>query len=233
MKPIAIIPARGGSKRVPRKNVRLFHGKPMLAWSIQAAQNSKLFSDVIVSTDDAEISDIARSFGARVPFVRPPNLSNDSATTVAVMGHAVQWLDANELPSEQLCCIYATAPFLTSADLKRGFEALESSQADYVYAVTEFDYSPYRGLETKQTGFLGLQHQHLSLTRSQDLPDLVHDAGLFYWARTATWRCELDILGSNGLGIPIPKTRAQDIDTEEDWALAAALFSLSKNTPCS
>ena len=233
MKPIAIIPARGGSKRIPRKNIRLFHGKPMIAWSIETAQKSNLFSDIIVSTDDHEIAKISERSGARVPFVRPKNLSDDSATTAAVMSHAVRWLDAHKETTKHLCCIYATAPFLTSSDLKQGLEALEAASANYVYAVTEFDYSPYRALETKNNGFISLQNQHLSLTRSQDLPDLFHDAGLFYWAGSATWRGELDILGSEGLGIHVPKTRAQDIDTEDDWALASALFTLWKGNGCS
>lgn len=220
----AIIPARGGSKRIPRKNIRQFHGRPMIAWTIDTAINSGLFSNVIVSTDDAEIAAIAQEHGAQVPFLRPADFSNDYATTQDVMRHAVTWLAKNQIESDFVCCLYATAPFLQAEDVVKGLRALQESTADYAYAVTEFDYSPHRALIKNQNGQVSLEKPELAAVRSQDLPSLVHDAGQFYWAKTETWLTQQEVLSSAGIGIEIPRSQAQDIDNEEDWKLAEALF---------
>jgi len=220
----AIIPARGGSKRIPRKNIRQFHGRPMIAWTIDTAINSGLFSNVIVSTDDAEIAAIAQEHGAQVPFLRPADFSNDYATTKDVMRHAVTWLAKNQIESDFVCCLYATAPFLQAEDVVKGLRALQESTADYAYAVTEFDYSPHRALIKNQNGQVSLEKPELAAVRSQDLPSLVHDAGQFYWAKTETWLTQQEVLSSAGIGIEIPRSQAQDIDNEEDWKLAEALF---------
>jgi N-acylneuraminate cytidylyltransferase len=220
----AIIPARGGSKRIPRKNIRQFHGRPMIAWTIDTAINSGLFSNVIVSTDDAEIAAIAQEHGAQVPFLRPADFSNDYATTKDVMRHAVTWLAKNQIESDFVCCLYATAPFLQAEDVVKGLRALQESTADYAYAVTEFDYSPHRALIKNQNGQVSLEKPELAAVRSQDLPSLVHDAGQFYWAKTETWLRQQEVLSSAGIGIEIPRSQAQDIDNEEDWKLAEALF---------
>ena len=224
----AIIPARGGSKRIPRKNIRQFHGRPMIAWTIDTAINSGLFSNVIVSTDDAEIAAIAQEHGAQVPFLRPADFSNDYATTKDVMRHAVTWLAKNQIESDFVCCLYATAPFLQAEDVVKGLRALQESTADYAYAVTEFDYSPHRALIKNQNGQVSLEKPELAAVRSQDLPSLVHDAGQFYWAKTETWLTQREILSSAGIGIEIPRSQAQDIDNEEDWKLAEALFILNQ-----
>ena len=224
----AIIPARGGSKRIPRKNIRQFHGRPMIAWTIDTAINSGLFSNVIVSTDDAEIAAIAQEHGAQVPFLRPADFSNDYATTQDVMRHAVTWLAKNQIESDFVCCLYATAPFLQAEDVVKGLRALQESTADYAYAVTEFDYSPHRALIKNQNGQVSLEKPELAAVRSQDLPSLVHDAGQFYWAKTETWLTQREILSSAGIGIEIPRSQAQDIDNEEDWKLAEALFILNQ-----
>lgn len=224
----AIIPARGGSKRIPRKNIRQFHGRPMIAWTIDTAINSGLFSNVIVSTDDAEIAAIAQEHGAQVPFLRPADFSNDYATTQDVMRHAVTWLAKNQIESDFVCCLYATAPFLQAGDVVKGLRALQESTADYAYAVTEFDYSPHRALIKNQNGQVSLEKPELAAVRSQDLPSLVHDAGQFYWAKTETWLTQREILSSAGIGIEIPRSQAQDIDNEEDWKLAEALFILNQ-----
>ena len=220
----AIIPARGGSKRIQRKNIRQFHGRPMIAWTIDTAINSGLFSNVIVSTDDAEIAAIAQEHGAQVPFLRPAAFSNDYATTQDVMRHAVTWLAKNQIESDFVCCLYATAPFLQAEDVVKGLRALQESTADYAYAVTEFDYSPHRALIKNQNGQVSLEKPELAAVRSQDLPSLVHDAGQFYWAKTETWLTQQEVLSSAGIGIEIPRSQAQDIDNEEDWKLAEALF---------
>ena len=224
----AIIPARGGSKRIPRKNIRQFHGRPMIAWTIDTAINSGLFSNVIVSTDDAEIAAIAQEHGAQVPFLRPADFSNDYATTQDVMRHAVTWLAKNQIESDFVCCLYATAPFLQAEDVVKGLRALQESTAEYAYAVTEFDYSPHRALIKNQNGQVSLEKPELAAVRSQDLPSLVHDAGQFYWAKTETWLTQREILSSAGIGIEIPRSQAQDIDNEEDWKLAEALFILNQ-----
>ena len=220
----AIIPARGGSKRIPRKNIRQFHGRPMIAWTIDTAINSGLFSNVIVSTDDAEIAAIAQEHGAQVPFLRPADFSNDYATTKDVKRHAVTWLAKNQIESDFVCCLYATAPFLQAEDVVKGLRALQESTAEYAYAVTEFDYSPHRALIKNQNGQVSLEKPELAAVRSQDLPSLVHDAGQFYWAKTETWLTQQEVLSSAGIGIEIPRSQAQDIDNEEDWKLAEALF---------
>ena len=224
----AIIPSRGGSKRIPRKNIRQFHGRPMIAWTIDTAINSGLFSNVIVSTDDAEIAAIAQEHGAQVPFLRPADFSNDYATTQDVMRHAVTWLAKNQIESDFVCCLYATAPFLQAEDVVKGLRALQESTADYAYAVTEFDYSPHRALIKNQNGQVSLEKPELAAVRSQDLPSLVHDAGQFYWAKAETWLTQREILSSAGIGIEIPRSQAQDIDNEEDWKLAEALFILNQ-----
>ena len=224
----AIIPARGGSKRIPRKNIRQFHGRPMIAWTIDTAINSGLFSNVIVSTDDAEIAAIAQEHGAQVPFLRPADFSNDYATTQDVMRHAVTWLAKNQIESDFVCCLYATAPFLQAEDVVKGLRALQESTAEYAYAVTEFDYSPHRALIKNQNGQVSLEKPELAAVRSQDLPSLVHDAGQFYWAKAETWLTQREILSSAGIGIEIPRSQAQDIDNEEDWKLAEALFILNQ-----
>ena len=187
-----------------------------------------MFSNVIVSTDDAEIAAIAQEHGAQVPFLRPADFSNDYATTQDVMRHAVTWLAKNQIESDFVCCLYATAPFLQAEDVVKGLRALQESTAEYAYAVTEFDYSPHRALIKNQNGQVSLEKPELAAVRSQDLPSLVHDAGQFYWAKTETWLTQREILSSAGIGIEIPRSQAQDIDNEEDWKLAEALFILNQ-----
>ena len=181
---IAVIPARGGSKRIPRKNIMNFNGKPMIAWSIEAAKNSGLFERVIVSTDDEEIAKISSEWGAEVPFVRPAELSNDFAATTEVITHATKWAIDQKLDLASVCCIYATAPFIKVEDLKRGYEALDSGDWDYVFTVTDFAASIFRSFkETEQGGLEMFFPEHFG-TRSQDLHVALHDAGQFYWGRS-------------------------------------------------
>ena len=222
---IAIIPARGGSKRIPRKNIKLFHGKPIIAYSIDAAKASGCFDKIIVSTEDQQIAQIAIEFGAEVPFLRPSKISDDNSTSLEVMTHAVQWCENAGWNPEEVCCIYATAPFLNPKDLESGLLALKERSVDFAYSVTEFDYPPHRALAQKPNGLVSLENPEFSVTRSQDLPRVLHDAGQFYWASANTWLAKKDILSSVGFGIELPRSQAQDIDSEEDWKIAEALFT--------
>ncbi|MEH6504179.1 MAG: pseudaminic acid cytidylyltransferase [Cycloclasticus sp.] len=221
---IAVIPARGGSKRIPRKNIKLFHGKPMIAWSIEVAKASGLFDRIIVSTDDNEIAEVAKKWGAEVPFIRPEELSNDHAGTTPVIAHAIQWALDQGLDIKAVCCIYATAPFIQEEDLKRGWDALDSGAWDYAFTVTDFAAPIFRSF--KQTAEGGIEMffpEHFS-TRSQDLPVALHDAGQFYWGRPHAWLEDKLIFDQYSKPILIPHWRVQDIDTEEDWLRAEMMY---------
>lgn len=181
---IAIIPARGGSKRIPRKNIKLFHGKPMIAYSIEAALESKCFDKVIVSTDDQEIAEISKSFGADVPFFRPVELSNDHATTMDVMHHSILWCEDHGMDIKALCCLYATAPFVTGHDLSQGYERLvQEDNVEYVFSATTFPFPIQRAIKLSKAGEVCMFNHENEFIRSQDLEEAYHDAGQFYWGR--------------------------------------------------
>lgn len=220
---IAVIPARGGSKRIPRKNIKEFCGKPMIAWSIEAAKSSGLFDRIIVSTDDAEIAEVAKQWGAEVPFMRPDALSNDFAATTAVIAHAVQWALDQGLDVTSVCCIYATAPFVRTDDLKRGWDALNSGDWDYAFTVTDFAAPIFRSFKQTTEGGVEMFFPEHFATRSQDLPTALHDAGQFYWGRLAAWLGGRRIFDRRSLPVVIPRWRVQDIDTSDDWARAEIL----------
>jgi pseudaminic acid cytidylyltransferase len=220
---IAVIPARGGSKRIPRKNIKTFNGKPMIAWSIEAAKSSGLFERIIVSTDDAEIAEVSKQFGAEVPFTRPAELSNDFAATTEVIAHAAQWAIDQALDLESVCCIYATAPFVQVGDIKRGCEALDSGDWDYAFTVTDFAAPIFRSFKQTEQGGLEMFFPEYFGTRSQDLPVALHDAGQFYWGRPEAWMQGKRIFDDRSKPIVIPRWRVQDIDTLEDWDRAEIL----------
>ncbi len=225
---IAVIPARGGSKRIPRKNIKPFCGKPIIAWSIETAQQSGLFDQIIVSTDDPEIASVAKQWNATVPFVRPKALSDDYAGTIPVIAHATQWVIDQGLELEAVCCIYATAPLLQIDDLQRGFEALQSGNWDYAFTVTEFPSSIFRAFKQMPNGGLEMFFPEHFTTRSQDLPVALHDAGQFYWGRPDAWLKGKRIFDISSKPIIIPRWRVQDIDTPEDWEYAEKLASFIK-----
>jgi N-acylneuraminate cytidylyltransferase len=230
MSKVAIIPARGGSKRIPRKNIREFCGKPMIAWSIEKARESGCFERIIVSTDDAEIREISLAYGAEVPFARPKNLANDEASTLPVVRHAVEWLNANGSPVTYACCIYATAPLLQSSYVKKAIDQLSTDpQADFVFSVTPFDYPIFRALQVSEGGRASMFWPEHETTRSQDLPDAHHDAGQFYWGTAAAWLEKDLIFSSNSHVIILPKHLVQDIDTLEDWHQAVQKFKFLNN----
>jgi N-acylneuraminate cytidylyltransferase len=227
---IAVIPARGGSKRIPRKNIRDFCGRPMLAWSIDAARASSLFDHVLVSTDDREIATVARDWKAEVPFVRPDELSDDHAGTTEVVGHATSWALTNGWPLSAVCCIYATAPFVQPADLRRGLDALESGDWDFAFSVTEFPSSIFRSFRQLPEGGLEMFFPEQFQTRSQDLPIALHDAGQFYWGRPDAWVGHKPIFGRRSVPVFIPHWRVQDIDSEDDWRRAELLRQVIQET---
>ncbi|GAA5192811.1 pseudaminic acid cytidylyltransferase [Ferrimonas gelatinilytica] len=223
---LAVIPARGGSKRIPRKNIKPFHGKPMIAWSIEAARTSGCFDRIIVSTDDAEIADVARQYGADVPFVRPSELSDDYATTVDVIRHAVNWCSEQGEEATLVCCLYATAPFVQAQDLRRGLTLMAQSDCQYAFTATSFPFPIQRALKVNEAGEVAMfQPEHL-LTRSQDLEEAYHDAGQFYWGHADAWQQGVPLFGRASRLILLPRHRVQDIDTPEDWVRAERLFQL-------
>lgn len=219
-----MIPARGGSKRIPRKNIKYFGGKPMIAWSVSAAQEAGIFDRIIVSTDDPEIASIATKLGAEVPFVRPTELSGDYTTTKLVISHAIGALALQKFNPKQVCCIYATAPFLQSGDILRGLELLEQSNADFAFSVTSFPFPIQRAMKIRVDGRLEMFDQTQFGTRSQDLPEAYHDAGQFYWGTTEAWQTDANIFGAGSVPIILPRHRVQDIDTPEDWENAQAML---------
>lgn len=223
---LAIIPARGGSKRIPRKNIRVFCGKPMIAYSIEAALQSTCFDRVVVSTDDAEIAAVAREYGAETPFVRPEELANDYAGTIPVIKHAIEWFIDNKIPPELVCCIYATAPFVTPHDLQRGLETLVSTESEYAFTVTSFPFPIQRAVKITQSGRIEMyQPEHFN-TRSQDLEGAFHDAGQFYWGRSEAFLQELPIFSKDAAPVMLPRDQVQDIDTLEDWHRAELMFKV-------
>jgi N-acylneuraminate cytidylyltransferase len=221
---LAVIPARGGSKRIPRKNIREFCGKPIIAWSIEAAFQSKCFDQVIVSTDDPEIADVARRFGAEVPFLRPAELADDYTGTAAVVRHAIEWFEENGVTYEEVCCIYATTPFIRAEDIRSGLEILHSGDADYAFTVTSFPFPIQRAVKITSSGRIEMFYPEYYNARSQDLEEAFHDAGQFYWGKSSTWKEGTLMFSDKTVPIILPRYRVQDIDTLEDWDRAEMMF---------
>lgn len=225
MRTIAIIPARGGSKRIPRKNIRPFCGKPMIARSIEVALESGVFDAVIVSTDDEEIAAVAESSGAVVPFRRPPELSDDHASTMPVIAHAIQWWEENKSPIDFACCIYATAPFLRAEFLRKGLQILQNKpDADFAFSVTSYAFPIFRALKLGESGRVEMYWPENEMKRSQDLPEAWHDAGQFYWGRKSAFLKKEGFFSANSYPVILPRKTVQDIDTLEDWEFAEMLF---------
>lgn len=222
---LAVIPARGGSKRIPRKNIKNFCGKPIIAWSIEAALKSTCFDRVIVSTDDDEIAEIARQWGAEVPFIRPANLSDDYTGTTSVIRHAIEWFSEHGTEFEEVCCIYATAPFILASDIEKGLEILCEQKADYVFSVTSYPYPIQRAVKINVSGRIEMFFPDYFNRRSQDLEESFHDAGQFYWGTADAWKNELKIFSEIAAPLVLPHYRVQDIDTPEDWIRAEIMFS--------
>ena len=226
---VAIIPARGGSKRIPRKNIKEFCGKPMIAWSIEAALQSGCFDRVTVSTDDEEIARVAREFGAEAPFMRPAELSDDHAPTIPVIRHAIETIERQqEAKVEFVCCIYATAPFLQAPNLIEGYDCLQrDGTLDFAFPVTSYAYPIQRALYVEpKIGTVKMFHPEHANTRSQDLREAYHDAGQFYWGRRDAFiHCD-NIFAAKSAPIILLRSQVQDIDTAEDWDCAEQLYHL-------
>jgi len=216
-----VIPARGGSKRIPRKNIRPFAGRPMIAYSIAAALQSGLFDRVIVSTDDEAIAEAAERFGAEAPFRRPVHLADDRMGTTEVVAHAIEWLGPESITQlAAVCCIYATAPFIDQGDLKRGWEILQSGNWQYAFAATTYSAPIFRSFKTNATGGVEMFFPEHFATRSQDLPEALHDAAQFYWGRPTAWLARAKVFDALSTVVLLPTWRVQDIDTEDDWIRA-------------
>jgi pseudaminic acid cytidylyltransferase len=221
---LAVIPARGGSKRIPRKNIKLFCGKPIIEWSIEAAQQSGCFDQVVVSTDDAEIAEVARQCGAQVPFMRPADLSDDQTGTTPVVAHAIGWFSAQGKQPEQVCCLYATAPFVSPDDLRRGLDVLTKTGSDYAFSVASFAFPIQRAIRINEASRVEMFNPEYFNTRSQDLEEAFHDAGQFYWGRADAWSQGRMIFSPAATPVLLPRHRVQDIDTLEDWIRAEWMF---------
>lgn len=230
MKRLAVIPARGGSKRIPRKNIREFRGKPLIAWPISAALKSEVFDDVIVSTDDAEIAEVALTWGAAVPFERPTDLAGDFIPTEPVVAHAIQEMSGRQQAYSEVCCVYPAAVFVTPSDL-----AVSSRMASglprgvCIATVVRYPHPIQRALMRTSGGFLEPVESATMGQRSQDLADRWHDAGQFYWATPETWLGDSSVL-ERIRPYALPTWRVQDIDTFDDWRRAEVLFDLLVTT---
>ena len=221
---LAIIPARGGSKRIPGKNIRLFCDKPLIAYSIEAAKNSGLFEKVIVSTDSEEVASIAKEYGADVPFMRPEHLSNDVVGTRPVTNHAIEYCKEHLFEPEYCCCIYATAPFLQPEYLKQGLESLKAdSNKQFAFSVTSFPFPVQRAIKLKDGGVEAMYPNDI-WKRSQDLEEAYHDAGQFYWGSTKGYLSDEPIFSNASIPVVLPRHLVQDIDTHEDWVRAELMY---------
>lgn len=225
MNSICLIPARGGSKRIPRKNIKMFHGKPLIAWSIEVAKSSGLFKEVYVSTDDKEIATIAEKYGANIPFLRPDNLSDEYAVDKDVRDHFIEWLKENLIEADILCYLYATAPFICHKTLKECQKLLLKSGFITAHTVTKYDYPIFRSLKRDESGLLSFVWDEYSSFRSQDLPEIFHDAGQCYFFNLKKYGGK-----ETAIGYEIPSLYCKDIDTFEDFEMAEKLFPIVRSS---
>jgi len=225
---LAVIPARGGSKRIPRKNIKPFAGKPMIAYAIEAAQHSELFDGIYVSTDDADIAGVAQAYGASV-IPRPIDLADDHTPTVPVIAHAIETLMAAGASIQTVCCIYPAVPLIQISDLQQALMQLQAQSCEYVFPITAFHSAPQRALMCADDGQLSPLFPEFSSTRTQDLTPAYYDAGQFYWGSVGAWLARKNI-HQNGHGMVIASSRVVDIDTPEDWQRAEALFQIQQNS---
>jgi len=219
---VAIIPARSGSKRIPNKNIRIFAGKPIIGWSIEAALEAECFDKVIVSTDSEKIAEIARDFGAEVPFLRQADLSGDHVSTAPVISDVLRNI---KMDVDYACCIYATAPLLEPKKILEGLQLIEAQNVDFVFSATRYSYPIQRALKKNSNQMVTMLNPDLENVRSQDLEVMFHDAGQFYWGKSNAWLEGKPIL-HNSCILEILEEHAHDIDTEKDWRQAEIKFEL-------
>jgi len=221
---LCVIPARGGSKRIPRKNIKSFCDQEMIGYSIKAALDSQCFDQVIVSTDDIEIAEVAKSFGASVPFVRPDELSNDHTATIPVIKHAIEWFDNQGQPPLEVCCLYATAPFVQASTIKEVYKQMKKERADYCFTATSFAFPIQRAIKVTPENRIEMFYPELLEARSQDLEESYHDAGQLYWGRAEAFKQQKPIFSKSATPYILPRYLVQDIDTLEDWKRAELMY---------
>jgi pseudaminic acid cytidylyltransferase len=224
----AVIPARGGSKRIPRKNIKPFAGKPLIAYSVEAAVRTGIFDKVIVSTDSEEIAETAKSYGAEAPFMRPAEIADDFKPMQDVLVHAAEFMNKNFGPVEYFCCIYPTAPLIRADLVRKAFEIIKENKADTVYSVTSFPYPVHRGLVINNEGWVRMLWPEHEFTRSNDLPEVFHDAGQFYWENGPAFLKNKRFIPPKALPFILPRYLVQDIDTPEDWERAELMYEICK-----
>ena len=222
---LCVIPARGGSKRIPRKNIRIFNGKPMIVYAIELARDSGLFEHIVVSTDDEETAQVAREFGAKTPFIRSAALADDYSPTAPVVADAIVRCEALGWSIDKVCCIYPCVPLVQVSDLQEAFRLLESHDADYLFPIVEFPAAIQRALRLGNNGWVQPFSPNYELVRTQDLEPAFHDAGQFYWGKRNSW-IDNPLIHSSGAGFVLPRTRVVDIDTDADWALAELIHQV-------
>ena len=221
---LCVIPARGGSKRIPKKNIKHFHGKPIIAYSIEAALQSKCFDHVIVSTDDKAIANISLAYGAEVPFFRPLELANDFAGTLPVIKHAIEFYTNQHIDIDHVCCLYSTAPFVDAEILLSSYKKFLKSDVSYCFSVCEFNSPVQRSFVITEEGRVKMREPDFFNHRSQDMEPVFYDAGQFYWGTKQAFLDELPSFGEYTLPYVLPKTKVQDIDTQEDWIIAEIMY---------
>jgi pseudaminic acid cytidylyltransferase len=226
MSVVAVIPARGGSKRIPHKNIKSFCGKPMIAYSIEAAKNAGIFDRIIVSTDSKEIASIAKNFEAEIPFIRPMELADDFTGTDAVILHALKRLMEDGEKIDYVCCIYATAPFVKAEYIVKGYNLLCDKNAASCFSVTTYPFPIFRSLIINNQDRLEILWPEYKETRSQDLIEAYHDAGQFYWAEVKNYLKEKQFYSKDAVPVILPRYLVQDIDTAEDWETAEKMHSV-------
>ena len=226
---LCVIPARGGSKRIPKKNIKKFCGIPIIVWSIKQAIESKCFDKIIVSTDNVEIANLAKKYGADVPFMRSKKLSDDYTGTVPVISHAVKWQTKNFQKPLFVCCMYATAPFINSKDVKYGLKILKKFKPEYTFSATNYTYPIQRSFKIKKNNKIEMFYPKHYDSRSQDLEEAFHDAGQFYWGATDAWLKNKPLISKNSIPILINPELVHDIDTPQDWRIAETMFKAIHN----
>lgn len=220
---VAVITARGGSKRIPRKNIKEFMGKPMLAYAVEAAVNSKVFDEVMVSTDDVEIAEIARQFGAKVPFMRSEKTANDFATTADVLDEVISEYKKSGKTFDELCCIYPCVPFLTADVIKNAYEKFKTSGADRLTPVVKYSFPIQRAFKLNEQGLLEYREPENAPKRSQDLEPMYHDVGMFYFYKTEKMNSDKIAM------LEMDEAMVQDIDNESDWRMAETKYRIMYN----
>ena len=227
---LCVIPARGGSKRIPRKNIKSFCSQSMIGYSIKAAIASECFDEIIVSTDDAEIAEIAKSFGASAPFVRPKPLANDYTATIPVIKHAIEWFDDQGQSPSEVCCLYATAPFVQADSIRKAYKKMKQEKADYCFTATSFAFPIQRAIKVTAENRIEMFYPEYFETRSQDLEEFYHDAGQFYWGKSEAFKQQKLLFSKGATPYILPRHLVQDVDTPEDWKRAELMYQVLKKS---